>query len=262
MLTNKIEAIARAPLASLDDLARAVWQDLAAGRVTEAEADAIVTAIEERRRAARKPVGGLSVPRVSVVREVEKRTPAGNVEARVQTPARGLRQLVLRISSPATYDRTRSRERRRRLAYSGPLPARLAAAFTPAEVAVLRIVADEHRDRSGCARSIGEIAARAGVCVRTVQNALRHAERLGLVTITERRQKGARSLPNIVRVVSQEWLAWIERSGKARERRGIGCKTVQATDSLEFSGVSRSEQGRCAPQKARGYLYGMRRTCN
>ena len=67
MLADKIEAIGRAPLAALDTLARAVWQDLAAGRVTEAEADAIVTAIEERRRAARRPTGGPSVPRVAVV---------------------------------------------------------------------------------------------------------------------------------------------------------------------------------------------------
>src|ERR687883_549535 len=69
MLADKIEAIGRAPLAVLDTLARAVWQDLATGQLTEAEADAIVTAIEERRRAARRPAGGLSVPKVVVVRE-------------------------------------------------------------------------------------------------------------------------------------------------------------------------------------------------
>jgi hypothetical protein len=96
----------------------------------------------------------------------------------------------------------------------------------------MRIIADEHRDRGGCARSIGEIAARAGVCVRTVQNALRHAERVGLVSITERRVSSRRNLPNIVRVVSREWLAWIEHH---KARQGIGCKTVQATDTLRFS---------------------------
>ncbi len=218
-----VETIMRAPAAALDDLARAVWQDLAAGRVTEAEADAIVTAIEERRRAARKPAGGLTVPRVVVVREDDKQAPAGNVAGlrnrggtspvssnlggALPRGSHGPRQLTLRIPRPATYDRRESLRRRRRLAYSGPMPARLADQFTPAEVAVLRIIADEHRDRGGCARSIGEIAARAGVCPRTVQNALRHAERLGLVPITERRRPGARNLPNIVRVVSRGWLA-------------------------------------------------------
>jgi DNA-binding CsgD family transcriptional regulator len=162
---------------------------------------------------------------------------------------------VLRIPSPATYDRARSRERRCRLAYSGPMPAHLAQSFTPAEVAVLRIIADEHRDRSGCDRSVDEIAARAGVCRRTVQNALRHAERLGLVSITERRVVDRRNLPNIVRVVSREWLAWIEHHSKTRVRHGrasvpaarhgvrdvaheIGCRTVHPTDkACSFKGI-------------------------
>ena len=175
-----------------------------------------------------------------MVRESAERAPASNVAGpaftNVNTRVRisGQRQLVLWIPRPATYDRARSQERRRRFAYSGPMPAHLAQSFTPAEVAVLRIVADEHRDRGGCDRSVDEIAARAGVCRRTVQNALRHAERLGLVSITERRRDGARNLPNIVRVISREWLAWIEHHAKARERRGIGCKTVHATDNADF----------------------------
>ena len=162
---------------------------------------------------------------------------------------------MLRISRPATYDRARSRERRRRLAYSGPMPAALAAAFTPAEVAVLRIVADEHRDRGDCALCVDEIAARAGVCHRTVQNALRHAERFGLISTTERRRDGARNLPNIVRVVSREWLTWIEHRGRTSARHGrasvpdvrndvtraghdIGRKTVHLTDkACSFKGI-------------------------
>ena len=124
-----------------------------------------------------------------------------------------------------------------------------------AKVAVLRIVADEHRDRGGCDRSVDEIAARAGVCRRTVQNALRHAERLGLVSITERRRDSARNLPNIVRVVSREWLAWIEHRGRTNVRHGhasvptarhgvphvshgIGCRTVHPTDkACSFKGI-------------------------
>jgi hypothetical protein len=38
-----------------------------------------------------------------------------------------------------------------------------------------------------------------------------------------------------VRVVSREWLAWIEHGAKARARTGIGCKGVQATENLDFS---------------------------
>ncbi len=46
MLADKIEAIGRAPMSALDTLARAVWQDFGTGKLTEAEADAIVEAIE------------------------------------------------------------------------------------------------------------------------------------------------------------------------------------------------------------------------
>jgi hypothetical protein len=150
-----------------------------------------------------------------------------------------------------TVDRIRSRERRRRLAYSGPLPARLAAAFTPAEVAVLRIVADEHRDRGGCARSIDEIAARAGVCRRTVQNALRHAEHLGLVSIMERRREGARNLPNVVRVVSREWLVWLKHHTKAREQQVTGCKAVHPTENKSFSRDSAGNEGKATASATR-----------
>ena len=260
MPIEQIEAIGRLPLAALDDIMRAALTDHIAGCLSDDEAQAIYEAVETRRRALKRPVQAHSPLRVSVVREGEERAPAPNVagsRAPARAPARGPRQLVLRIPRPATYDRARSRERRRRLAYSGPMPAHLAQSFTPAEVAVLRIVADEHRDRGGCALCVDEIAARAGVCRRTVQNALRHAERLGLVSITERRRESARNLPNIVRVVSREWLAWIEHHSKTAVRHGrgsqpaarhgvthagpgIGCKTVHPTDkACSFKGIER-----------------------
>ena len=247
MPNDKIEAIGRAPLQALDSMSRAVWTDHAAGRIGDTEAQALAEAIEARRRALR-PVQGQSPLKVVVVREGTERAPAGNVTGRgggiCHRDRRSPRQLVLTILAPARYDRRKSIERRRRLAYSGPMPSHLADQFTPGEMAVMRIVADEHRDRGGCARSIGEIAARAGVCVRTVQNALRHAERIGLVSITERRVAGRRNLPNIVRVISREWLAWIEHHTKARERRGIGCKTVHTTDNrLESRNLEREELG-------------------
>src|SRR5919206_2001279 len=75
MFADKIEAIGRAAWASLDGLARAVWQDLGAGTITSAEASSIIEAIEARRRALRRPAGGLSVPRVQVVHEGAERPP-------------------------------------------------------------------------------------------------------------------------------------------------------------------------------------------
>ena len=50
----------------------------------------------------------------------------------------------------------------------------------------------------------------------TVQNALRQARRLGLITVEERRPPGRRkSLNNIVRIVSEEWLTWLRRGPRA-----------------------------------------------
>ncbi len=59
MLTDKIETISRAPLASLDGIARATWATFAAGAISEAEATQIAEAIERRRAALRKHVNYL-----------------------------------------------------------------------------------------------------------------------------------------------------------------------------------------------------------
>ena len=125
MLTDKIEAIGRLPLAALDDIMRAALTDHIASRLSDDEAQAIYEAVETRRRALKRPVQAHSPLRVSVVREGEDRASMANIagpRAPARAPARGPRQLVLRIPHPATYDRARSRERCRRLAYSGPLP--------------------------------------------------------------------------------------------------------------------------------------------
>jgi hypothetical protein len=65
--------------------------------------------------------------------------------------------------------------------------------------------------------TIGEIAARAGVCPTTARNGLRLAARRGLVTIEERRRAGLPNLPNIVRIVCPEWKQWIARGRPAPE---------------------------------------------
>src|SRR4051812_46164642 len=128
--------------------------------------------------------------------------------------------------------------RRRHLAASGPMPPSLACKFTVSELAVLRIIGDEVRQHGQCDRSIDELAARAGVCRRMVQNAVREAARLGLLTVEERRREGRRNLPNVVRIVSKEWTTWLARGGRSsRAKAGpqaaplIGCKKMHPTDS-------------------------------
>ena len=98
---------------------------------------------------------------------------------------------------------------------------------------MLRIIGDEVRQHGQCDRCVDEIAARAGVCRRMVQNALREAARLGLVTIEERRREGRRNLPNVVRIVSKEWTSWLirgRRSSRPSAEPLIGCKKLRPTD--------------------------------
>jgi hypothetical protein len=123
--------------------------------------------------------------------------------------------------------------RRRHLAASGPLPPSIACKFTVGELAALRIVTDEVRENGHCDRTIAEISARAGVCRTTAQNAIRAAAAMGLLTVQERRREGQKNLPNVVRIVSREWLQWIKRGGQAGGRlasKSIGFKKTDPTD--------------------------------
>lgn len=131
-------------------------------------------------------------------------------------------------------DRQRSLERRRRLAMSGPMPPTLACQFTTGELAALRIVADETRQHGGCRLHLDAIAARAGVCRTTAQNALRAARRLSLITVQERRRRGLPSLTNVVRIVSREWQLWLERKVGgllAWKAARVGFKKLSSTDN-------------------------------
>ena len=218
-------------LARLDEIARDVWRALGSGAVTEEAAGFLSEAIEDRRRAVR-PIDTLAHRAPSVARLANSIFPA-------------------KRRRPPCPDRAASIARRRTLAASGVMPPALASKFTVGELAALKIVSDEVRAQRQCELTIGEIAARAGVCDRTARNAIRAAASLGLVIIVERRRKGAKNLSNVVRVVSREWLAWIAKR-PALPRHPIGGKNVQATvtevhrkyrSSGEAVGLSREKSG-------------------
>jgi len=93
------------------------------------------------------------------------------------------------------------------------------------ELAVLCIIGDECRTHGTCCLHIDAMAARAGVCRSTAQNALCEARRLGLITRQERRRRGQPSLTNIVRIViSAEWRIWLDRGSSLR---GEGVKKFE-----------------------------------
>jgi hypothetical protein len=109
----------------------------------------------------------------------------------------------------------------------------------------LRIIGDEIRAHGLCALHIDAIAARAGTCRTTCQNALREARRLGLITLQERRRRGQPSRTNLVRVVSAEWLAWLRigNTGFKKMSTAVIRSSEQGRERGKFS-PNRGTQGR------------------
>src|SRR4051812_39701368 len=196
-------------LTRLDHLSRSIWQSLAAGAVGDDAAQALAERLHARRALICGDIKPVGIPpsRPSIF------------------PPRRLQRAPKRPIAIA---------RRRRLAASGPMPPALACKFTVSELAVLRIIGDEVRQHGHCDRCVDELAARAGVCRRMAQTAVREAARLGLVTVEERRREGRRNLPNVIRVVSKEWTTWLTRGGRSSRPSAeplIGCKKMRPTDN-------------------------------
>lgn len=208
MLSDHFAAAAAAAgnSTALDNVARLLWRAHAEGALDDAAAEAVSDALQGRRAAlamkiAVSPFGGASGPR---------------------RPAR-----------PRSPDRQASLERRRRCALSGAVPAALASAFTMGEAAALAVVAGQVRRTGACALPIDALAALAGVSRTTVQNALRLAERLGLIERQERRRAGQRSLTNVLRIISPEWNAWLRLGGQ-----GGGFRNASTTNIKDLKPVN------------------------
>jgi len=204
------QAIEAAPRMKLPDVAAVMWRAFGDGRITEAQAEALSSLIE--------------------IRKV------------IPTPPTTLRKSVgSRPRSPASV------ERRRRWAASGALPVALASRFTMAEQAALAVVADEVRRTGDCRLCVGAIAGKAGIGETSVRNALRGAKQLGLVTVEERRVAMWRNLPNVVRIVSPEWLGWLlrGREGAFKFVKGTDSKihgrTGESITTVKKSGIRREE---------------------
>jgi hypothetical protein len=210
MLADDIaDRIAIACPGELDGIIKDMWVDHTHGLLADNEMETLDEAararreaIQARRTETRKTSG------------VPQNAPRGSARRRQRSP-----------------DKQASIERRRRLVASGPLPPPLAARFTWGEIAVMRIVGDECRVHGCCTLHIDAIAARAGVHRTTVQNALREAQgRPGIITVQERRLRGQRSLTNIIRIVSRDWLNWLHK-GPSRSAMRVGSKCTAAKKS-------------------------------
>ncbi|MET4601069.1 hypothetical protein ABIB90_000520 [Bradyrhizobium sp. JR4.1] len=193
----------------LDAVGRLLWGANAEGHVSDDDATFLAACIQTRR-------------------PLSHRTSIG----RFAVPGRLSRFLPRRPQRSS--DRRASRDRRRTLGGSSALPDNLRHHFTEGQRAVLCVIAGEIKRCGICDFPIDKIAALAGVCRTTVQNAIHEARRLGLLKITERPQPGRKNLSNLVEIVSREWLAWIKRGPSAARPIGSNfAKTVPPTKSAD-----------------------------
>ncbi len=205
MLVEQFNAAAAAArnTAAVDEISRLTWRAHAEGQLQDAEAEAVSAALQARRTA--------FATRTAYF-------PAG-AAGRLPRPAK---------RRPRSSDRQASIERRRRQAMSGTVPAKIAAGFTQGENAVLTVIGRQCRGGRACVLPIDAIAAIAGVCRSTVQNAMRQARRVGLILVKERRIPGRNSLTNVVTVISKDWIGWLKLGGG-------GFKKISPTNNQVFS---------------------------
>ena len=213
MLADDIaDRIAIACPGELDGIIKDMWVDHTHGLLADNEMETLDEAARARREA-------IQARRTETRSRTPQSAPRGSARRRQRSP-----------------DRQASIARGRRLVASGPLPPPLAARFTWGEIAVMRIVGDECRVHGCCTLHIDAIAARAGVHRTTVQNALREAQGRGevpgspIISVQERRRRGQRSLTNIIRIVSRDWLNWLHK-GPSRSTMGVGSKCTAAKKS-------------------------------
>jgi hypothetical protein len=202
LLVKSEAAITIAALQQLDAISKDLWRQHGLGLVSEGDATRIAEMIEARRRAIRQHTG-------------------------MKTAAPPRVRKAQRSPKPSE-----SKCRRRRLAYSGPHPPNVAQWFTESGNAVLKVIGDETAAKGECRLCVDQIAAIAGCSRATVQRATRAARMRGLLTIEERRCSPTKNLPNIIRIISKEWLTWLERGFGRRTTLRCGIRpAVVKTDA-------------------------------
>lgn len=212
-------AVATCSIVQADELSRTGWRAWSDGLLTDSAAERLQAAVESRKQSLRAKASQPS-------------------ERRSATPRR----------RPAR-DHRKSIFRRRRLAASGSMPSKLACHFATAELATLSVIAREIKKQrhNQFEWPLGKIAALAGVSETSARNALHEAHRLELLTITERRRNGRRSLTNRVCITSKLWLAWL----RLGPRRGEGAKSFRPRSNRDNLTASAPETTPGATAKPR-----------
>ena len=204
----------------LVELNKKLWAEVhPQGWVNDDEATYLTTCIERRR-----PTG----PRLQ---------PAGTPN--LERPISRLQRRFTPRKPQRSPDRKASRDRRRMLGGSSCMPPKMSMEYTEGERAVMCIVACEVKHHGLCDLSVDEIAARAGVCRTTAQNAMHEARRLRHITVLERPRPGMKSFTNVVRICSQEWIAWVKRGPSAAKL--IGSNSVKKLNPTVITDLRKQE---------------------
>lgn len=140
------------------------------------------------------------------------------------TPEADLRVSISHLFPPKRRPRIPVRSealrRRRMIAAAGLLPPNLAWYFRPSEQTVMAIIADAIRAKGYCDLFIVEICERACVSRKTVQNTIRMAQQMFLLSCELRpvKGRGKKHRANVLRCVSLEWREWLKkRKGRVTE---------------------------------------------
>jgi hypothetical protein len=196
----------------LNELSVAIWKIYWPSIISDADAHYLSEAIQKRKPSR----GSITARPVSALH--------GRVSARF-APRPCRRRLT-------TEERAKRRERKRMLGGSSAMPDTMRHHYTEGERAVGCVVAGEVKRVGICEISIDEIADRAGVGRTTVQNWQHEARRLGHICVRHRPQRGAKSLTNVITIISTDWLTWIKRAPSAA--RVQTSKNVNTTKNIDI----------------------------
>jgi hypothetical protein len=198
----------------LGNLSRAIRHNWGRGEIADDDAQFLSEAIERRKPQRRVPA-----------------TVFGKLNGRLWRFAP--RSWRKRLTDEERIER---RRRKRMLGGSSAMPDTLRGHYSEGERAVGCVVAGEIKRTGECKLSIDEIADRAGVRRTTVQNFQHEARRLGHIHVRHRPQSGAKSLTNVITIVSSEWLTWVKRAPSAARspHRVQISKNVNTTKNIDF----------------------------
>ena len=213
----------------VDDIVKAAAQAFGAGGLSELEAESVFALAHARRQQIRSPRDisqKILVDGISKIQLPIPRGKPGGLPSYFPPKRRVLRE------------RTSERwQRKNRLGMSSPLPFYLERDFTVGQLAVVRIIADDVFSKGRCTCTMLELADRAGVSLSWAKQALRIAKVLGLLAIEERPQWRAKHKPNIITIISDDWLTWIKR---APRRKALWAHQMTASEEAQHRAAARA----------------------